>query len=70
MRSAHRGDVIKLIEYGRTLPSCQNQGDLCAMLVAAAAEIAYLFERDQSVTAKEFGEAVRTVYTVKRTEQS
>jgi hypothetical protein len=70
MRAAHREDVVKLIEYGRTLPSCGNQGDLCAMLVAAAAEIAYLFERNPHVTIEQFAQGVRTVYTVKAKEQS
>lgn len=66
MRNAHRGDVVKLIEFGRTLPSCQGAGELCAALLAAAAELACRWEPDETVTREEFAKGIHVVYEANR----
>jgi hypothetical protein len=62
MKNAARADVVKLIEFGRTLPSCNNMGTLCATLLAAAAEIASHYEPDPDKTAAEFTRSIFIVY--------
>ena len=66
MRNAAKEDVVKLIEYGRTLPHCTGAGELFASLLAAAIEIAVQYEPNRAETIAQITKAVHIVYDIRR----